>query len=48
VDIRHAAEYAAVLRAAGLGQVRVSAPNFMFAVPTRIVTAVKDMKRMPA
>ena len=41
VDIQHAAEYAAVLRAAGMDQVRLSSPNFLFLIPTRVVTAVK-------
>jgi arsenite methyltransferase len=41
IDIRHAAEYAAVLRAGGMDQVRLSPPNFLFLVPTRVATAVK-------
>ena len=40
-DIRHAAEYAAVLRDAGIAEVRLSGPHFTFLVPTRVVTAEK-------
>lgn len=41
VDIRHAREYAQVLRELGCAQVRVGAPNFLFVTPTRTVTATK-------
>jgi SAM-dependent methyltransferase len=41
LDIRHAAEYAGVLRAEGLRDVRLSGPNFLFVVPTRTATAAK-------
>ncbi len=42
VDIRHGGEYAATLRAAGMGDVRLSGPNFQFLVPTRVVTAARE------
>ncbi|NGY05133.1 class I SAM-dependent methyltransferase [Solimonas terrae] len=41
VDIRHGPEYAAFLRDAGLPAVQLSAPNFLFVMPTRTVTASK-------
>lgn len=41
VDIRHAHEYAAVLKHAGMSEVRVSAPNFLFGIPTHVVWARK-------
>ena len=41
VDIRHAREYAEVLKQAGLGDVQLSPPNFIFAIPSRVVTGRK-------
>jgi SAM-dependent methyltransferase len=41
VDIRHTAEYADELRKAGLQGVTRSSPNFLFVIPTRVVTADK-------
>ena len=41
IDIRHGRRYAAWLRDAGFEQVRVSAPNFLFVVPTLVVSARK-------
>jgi ubiquinone/menaquinone biosynthesis C-methylase UbiE len=41
VDIRHASEFAQVLSVAGLADVRVSAPNFAFLTPSRVVTGTK-------
>jgi SAM-dependent methyltransferase len=41
VDIQRTAEYAAALTKAGLAEVRVSPPHFLFVIPTRVVTAVK-------
>jgi hypothetical protein len=41
VDIRHASEFAQVLSVAGLADVRVSAPNFVFLTPSRVVTGTK-------
>jgi arsenite methyltransferase len=42
VDIRHAREYAEFLKHAGMNGVRVSAPNFLFVIPTHAVTGTKD------
>ncbi|WP_051362367.1 class I SAM-dependent methyltransferase [Solimonas soli] len=41
IDIRHGAEYAALLRELGCAQVRVGAPSFLFVTPTRVVSAQK-------
>lgn len=41
IDIRHGHEYAAVLREYGLSAVQISAPSFLFVMPTRVVTASK-------
>lgn len=41
-DIRHASEYADVSRSLGLTDVKVSAPTFIFVIPTRCVTARKS------
>lgn len=41
VDIRHARHYAERLRVAGFESVQVSAPNFLFIIPSRSVTARK-------
>src|SRR5262249_42553589 len=40
-DIRHAWEYAAVFRSLGLVDVNVSAPTFIFMIPSRSVRAGK-------
>jgi len=40
-DIRHASEYANVFRSLGLADVRVSAPSFIFVIPSRCVAARK-------
>jgi SAM-dependent methyltransferase len=41
-DIRHASEYANVFRALGLVDVNVSAPTFIFVIPSRCVSARKS------
>ncbi len=41
-DIRHGQEYADVFRALGLADVKVSAPNFVFVIPSRCVSARKS------
>jgi SAM-dependent methyltransferase len=41
VDIHHTAEYARVLTSSGLTGVVWSRPNFLFVIPTRIVTGKK-------
>ncbi len=41
VDIRHANEYAEVLRQAGLTDVKLSGPNFIFGIPSRVVSGAK-------
>lgn len=41
VDIRHAAVYAETLRACGMDAVLLSRPNFLFVIPTRLVSAAK-------
>lgn len=41
VDIRHAGEYAEVMRGEGMRDVDISAPNFLFVIPTFRVTATK-------
>lgn len=44
IDIRHAQTYAALLRAYGFEAVAVSAPNFLFVVPSRSVVACKPAR----
>jgi ubiquinone/menaquinone biosynthesis C-methylase UbiE len=41
VDIRHTAEYARVLREAGMAAVRRGSPNFLFVIPSFKLTAMK-------
>ncbi len=41
IDIRHTAEYEGLLREAGLIEVTRSRPNFLFVIPSRIVSARK-------
>jgi arsenite methyltransferase len=41
VDIRHASDYARVLREAGMEQVTRHGPSFVFVIPSYTVTAVK-------
>ena len=41
VDIRHGHEYATVLKQSGLTNVRVSPPNFLFFIPSRVVSGRK-------
>ena len=41
IDIRHTAEYAAVLRQAGIAGVQRKGPNFLFVIPSYSVTAGK-------
>jgi SAM-dependent methyltransferase len=41
VDIRHTTDYADELRKAGLRQVKRSSPNFLFVIPSHVVTAEK-------
>jgi SAM-dependent methyltransferase len=41
MDIRHTAEYADVLRGAGLQEVTRSGPNFVFVIPTHRITGTK-------
>jgi ubiquinone/menaquinone biosynthesis C-methylase UbiE len=41
VDIRHTADYIEELRRAGLQQVMRSGPNFLFFIPSHVVTAEK-------
>ncbi len=41
LDIRHIKEYAEALRALGMADVKVSAPNFIFFIPTHTLTARK-------
>jgi arsenite methyltransferase len=41
VDIRHATEYAEVLKQAGMLNVELSGPNFLFGIPSRVVTGAK-------
>lgn len=41
VDIRHAADYARTLRECGMADVRLHAPNFIFFIPSRLLTASK-------
>lgn len=40
-DIRHGQEYAEVFRALGLAEVKLSAPNFVFVIPSRCASARK-------
>ena len=40
-DVRHAHEYADVFRSLGLTEVKVSAPTFIFVIPSRCVRARK-------
>jgi len=42
VDIRHGREYAEFLKQAGLAEVRLSAPNFLFVIPSHAVTGRKE------
>jgi SAM-dependent methyltransferase len=42
VDIRHAQEYAKFLNQAGLVEVQLSPPNFLFVIPSRAVTGKKQ------
>lgn len=39
VDIRHAGAYAETLRACGMRDASISPPNFLFVIPTRLVSA---------
>jgi len=41
VDIRHAREYAEVLKQAGMIEVQVSPPNLIFVIPSRVVSGRK-------
>jgi SAM-dependent methyltransferase len=41
IDIRHAADYARALSECGMIDVRLHAPNFIFLIPSRLVTATK-------
>src|SRR3546814_10617416 len=41
IDIRHGHEHAAILRECGMAAVQVSAPSFLFVIPTRVITAHK-------
>ena len=41
VDIRHAREYANVLRQAGFSDIQISGPNFLFVIPTLTLKANK-------
>jgi len=41
VDIRHAREYAEGFKQAGLADVQLSPPNFLFVIPSRVVTGRK-------
>ncbi len=43
VDIRHASEYAATLRALGWSPVELSGPNFLFVIPTRTLSATRPL-----
>lgn len=45
VDIRHGTEYAQTLRDCGLVDVRRSAPNFLFLVPSYCITGMKSPAR---
>jgi SAM-dependent methyltransferase len=40
-DIRHTAEYAEVLRECPMTDIKRSSPNFLFVIPTHILTATK-------
>jgi arsenite methyltransferase len=42
VDIRHVREYAEVLRQAGMSDIHVSLPNFLFVIPTLTLKASKE------
>ena len=42
MDIRHAHEYEEFLKQAGLAGVQLSAPNFLFVIPSHAVTARKN------
>jgi arsenite methyltransferase len=42
VDIRHAFEYAAVLKQADLSDVYISSPNYLFVIPSHVVSARKS------
>jgi len=41
IDIRHTADYAAILKKIGLRDVRRRGPNFMFVIPSYTVTATR-------
>jgi arsenite methyltransferase len=45
IDIRHAADYARALKECGMADVRLHAPNFIFLIPSRLVTAAKPAAR---
>jgi SAM-dependent methyltransferase len=45
MDIRHAADYARVLKESGMSDVRLHAPSFIFFIPSRLVTATKPASR---
>jgi arsenite methyltransferase len=42
LDIRHAHEYAEFLKPAGIAEVQVGAPNFLFVIPSHAVTGRKN------
>jgi ubiquinone/menaquinone biosynthesis C-methylase UbiE len=41
IDIRHTAQYAKVLRQAGMADVQRKGPNFLFVIPSYVLTAMK-------
>ena len=43
IDIRHTAEYAEVLRDGGMAKVQRGRPNFLFFIPSHVLTARKPV-----
>ena len=43
IDIRHTAEYAEVLKDGGMAEVRRGRPNFLFFIPSHVLTARKPV-----
>ena len=41
VDIRHTPDYAATLQASGMHEIHRSRPNFVFFIPSHVLTAIK-------
>jgi len=41
VDIRHASEYVELLKQVGMAEVQVSAPNFVFVIPSQVMRGRK-------